>query len=301
MNLEESNYLEFNYLIVDDSEIIRNQLSRSLASVCQENRHQYRLFQVGRNAQLNRQPLPEFPTLTSEPNAPDTRPVYTVYNAATYKLALRVLDIPDLKTLTVLCDLSIPADTEVGLLGFLEGLARRRLPVNLIFMSSDYQNRVNVEPLLKKGKAFFVEKGTPQWDNLPVALIERVTSFNYQHLTPDDYSTRTRSASAPSFIEQLSQATRQAETTLPDEPPLPVAVTPARPTVPIQPLPETAKATPATKTNLVDKLVSSMRELPGRAGTLRSSGTARLREIPDFFKKNSINVGLPGRKKKNPD
>ena len=300
---------EFNYLIVDDSELIRTQISRSLAKVCSDSHYVYQLFNVGRNGQLNTTPLADFPDF--EPDG-TTQAIYKTYTAATYKLALRVLDKPDLQELTVLCDLSIPSDTEVGLLGFLEGLARRRLAVNLIFMSSDYQNRASIEALLKKGKAFFVEKGTAQWNNLPQALIHRVTSFNYQHLTPDDYSSRTRSVVAPAFIEQLAQATVKAQpgpTAGEVAPPLPINPRLNRttnplpnPPAPVEPKPARPDAETTARPNLVGKLVSSVRELPGRADSMRHSGTAKLREIPGLFKKASLpNVSLPGRKKKDGD
>ncbi len=324
----------FHYLIIDDSEIIRSQLSRAIVNVCSEVGGNCQLYQVSRNGQLVEQNQLNVAAPGQSPQASTQVSTYYIYTAATYKLALRVLDLPTIEELTVLSDMSIPADIEVGLLGLLETLARRQLPVNLIFISSEYQNRARVEPLLQKGKAYFIEKGTPLWDTLPQALVRRATSFNYQQIVHSDYSTSRTSNTAPAFLEKLVQASAaqvSSRTTVNLTPaystegatnPRPGTTTELNGAVnrpnpragmttelngvanrPAQ-RPNTTtelKATPTpepiatpAKPNRVGSLVNSVRSMPGRAGSI---GTARLREIPDLLK----NMSLPGRRRREND
>lgn len=209
----------FHYLIIDDSQIIRVQLARSIARVCYETGLNYRLYQLNRSGELL-----EATHYVMPPDAqaqPTVGPRYRVYVASSYKLALQIITNPVFKHLTVMCDLSVPGDTEVGLFGFLEAITQRQLPVNVVFISCDHQNRVAIEPLLEKGKAFFIEKGTVSWTMLPQALVQGVEHFNYQRLTYDDYTARsTLPAHNPAII-------RPAYT--------PVFVGPEKSTVPAQP------------------------------------------------------------------
>ena len=290
MTLETVRLKKIHYLIIDDSEMIRTQFSRAISRICEENSYSYQIFEIGRQGQFSAQAQKDFDNTTE---------MYYAYTAATYKQALKVLEMPDLNEMTLVCDLSIPSDTEVGVVGFLEALARLRLPVNLIFMSGDYQNRASIESLLKRGKAFFIEKGTAQWNSLPSALIKRVSSFQYQCVTVEDFTVRSRSMAAPAFLEQLVQATLHARTAEPEAAasatPEPTAAQPAETLVKTEELP----AEVAAKPHLVAKLVSSVKELPGRAGSLGSSGGAKIREIPDLLKKAPLpQIGIVGRRKR---
>jgi hypothetical protein len=246
----------FHYLIVDDSEIIRTQFGRAISEACVEMGGSHHAYQVMRNGQVLEQPQSVLPP----GNPSQSGLTYHVYTAPTFKLALRVLDFPFLEKLTIISDLSIPADTEVGLLGMLEALARRKLPVNLIFVSSEYQNRAMIEPLLRKGKAYFVEKGMPQWDALPLALVQRVTSFHYQQISFNDFSTISRPTNAPTFLDKMAQAapppqpniTPRAGTSgaLPAQPANPRAgMTGALPAQPPNPRAGTSGALPAQPAN----------------------------------------------------
>lgn len=93
-----------------------------------------------------------------------------------------------------------------------------RLPVNLLFMSSERQNRAIVEPLIALGKAYFVEKGGPAWESLAYALINRREQFAFVRIMHQDFggmrppqtqSTRTRSATI--FHRVLSKLRRRTK------------------------------------------------------------------------------------------
>lgn len=284
----------YHYLIIDDSEIIRTQLSRSIASICTELGHSYQLYQANRTGQLFEQPQ----TITL-PTAPDeSAPCYKVYTAATFKLAVRALDLFSPQEMTVLCDVSIPADTEVGLLGLLETLVRRQLPVNLIFISSEYQNRAMIEPLLQKGKAYFIEKGSALWNSLPEALVRRADNFSYYKLLFSDYSTTNRPAPTPAFLDKMGQATN-IQTQPAPTPAADGAETIPAPAIVDHPSPvrsrqarsvESNPAETSPKPRLVATLVNTVSEIPGRA---RALGTNSIRELPNLLK----NLPRPGRRK----
>lgn len=338
--------LEYHYLIVDDSEHIRTQFTKGIAAACSETGSPCRVSYINRAGKLVEEVSP---TLNGEATS---KPIYNVYTASTHKLGLGVVNLLQLEKLTILCDMQIPADTEVGIFGLLEGITRQRLAVNLIFMSSDYQNRATIELLLKKGKAYFIEKGSASWNSLPDALVQRAASFKFHPIALDDYATRSRTTLAPAFLEQLARETAlaQQQVPVPSVPPQSqVAESQSESRVGTGALaPQSArlangagtlsgansanprsrttgalsasstttdnlKETPkkATKENDKDKespketakesfagmLVNSVRELPGRASSLTSSGTARLRELPDLLR----NINLPGRRNKTED
>jgi hypothetical protein len=76
----------------------------------------------------------------------------------------------------------MPADTEVGLSGLLDGLRQLRLAVNLIFVSSELQSREYLQTMLNSQQAFFVVKGSASWRHLPTALVQQSNRFSYQFI-----------------------------------------------------------------------------------------------------------------------
>ncbi len=278
------------YLIIDDSEIIRVQLSRSIAAACAEVEANYHYYQVNRNGQLTEQIIPAA-------NITETTLTYHVYTAPTCKLALKVLELPNMAEITLLSDMSIPGDTEIGLLGLLEALARRQLPVNLIFISSEYQNRVRVEPLLQKGKAYFIEKGTPTWDSLAQALVRQATNFKYQRLAFNDFSTAARPTTNPASAEKIIRpAVVVQPPRVASEPPAePVPVASALIEQPAEPI-----ANGFSRAGLFEALKNTVRDLPGKAGAMGASGVSRARELPQLLKNLPQNLPLP-RRKDNPE
>jgi hypothetical protein len=268
----------FNFLIVDDSDVVRTQLSRSIARVCGDLNKPCEVYQYNRSGQLVKQP-----PLTGALAVEDALTCYRVFTASSHKTSVKIIDGLQGNRLTIISDISIPQDTEVGLLGFLEALSYRQLAVNLIFMSNEYQNRANIEPLLKRGKAYFVEKGSDAFVNLPDALVQRVDNFRYQVLTMSDFSVPSRTSTAPAFLEKLAQATVAAQ----PQPQAVVAqaVRPA-PTLTVPKVAPVATPAPEPEPKTVKERDGGTARLRlPNIGGLAANGTAKLREIPELFKK----------------
>ncbi|NWJ47874.1 MAG: hypothetical protein HXX08_18630 [Chloroflexi bacterium] len=166
-------------LIIDDSNQICSLLVSSIISQCAA---------VSRNVQVVQASalglLVTMPIVFSQDDSPD---ILTIYTANNPKSALPVLQLNTLSNLTIICDIMTPADTEVGLFGLLEDLTAKQVPVNLVFASSEGQNRYYVEQLIKQHKAFFVEKGSQAWMELPFALVHRRSMFQYKTIVRSDY------------------------------------------------------------------------------------------------------------------
>jgi CheY-like chemotaxis protein len=111
----------------------------------------------------------------------------TIYTANSPRNALPVLHLAHIKKLTIICDIIMPSDTTVGLVGLLREISHLQLPVNLVFASSEGQNRAYVEQLIKYNKAFFLEKGSKAWIDIPIALVHRNQLFQYKPIVRSDY------------------------------------------------------------------------------------------------------------------
>lgn len=168
-------------LIIDDSDQICSLLVTGIIAGCAQNGQTCRVVQSGPFGMIEMIPL-NFASDVFDDK------IVNVYTANSPRNALNVLRLPQLERLTIICDIMLPNDTQVGLVGLLDELNRLALPVNLVFASSEGQNRFYVEQLLSNHKAFFLEKGTTFWDRLPYALVENSGSFQYHRLTPPDYA-----------------------------------------------------------------------------------------------------------------
>ncbi len=167
-------------LIIDDSNQICSVLVTAIVTGCSDS---------GRTCQITQSSpfgLIETVPMNFSDDVFDTK-VLNLYIANSPKNALPVLRQPQIKRLTIICDVMMPGDTEVGLLGLLRELTELKLPVNLLFASSEGQCRYYVEELLRNRKAYFVEKGTAAWTDLPYALVQRSQMFRYQVLARLDY------------------------------------------------------------------------------------------------------------------
>jgi hypothetical protein len=192
----------YHFLMVDDSEVVQNRFCENLAFAC----HKYNMaLMIVRGNKQGR----FFITYDSVQSQNGIIPVeqgfnpnnlskynFILYTGYAPKLALPILNLPFFEKLTILSDISMPSDTEVGLVGMLEALSRRRIPVNLIFASSEYQNRNVIEGLINRGKAYFVEKGSQAWENLPFALVTRASTFTYQIIVGEDVGGKAQYAKA---------------------------------------------------------------------------------------------------------
>ena len=179
-------------LIVDDSARLRYALADLIVGACQTSGKPYRLFHYDKSGRftqshdtINAGLAPNAAIPPSDPNRLDE---FAVYTAPSPKQALFVINSPLFTRLTIICDVMMPADTEVGLVGMLEALSRRNLPVNLVFASSDAQNRYVVAKLVEAGKAYFVVKAGGVWEELSKALVHRTESFQYKIISPSDYA-----------------------------------------------------------------------------------------------------------------
>jgi hypothetical protein len=167
-------------LIIDDSHRICSVLATSIVNGCAASGQSCQIIQSGPFGLIETIPM------NFSDDVFDTK-ILTLYLADSTKHALAVVRLPSIKRLTIICDIIMPGDTEVGLFGLLTELASLQLPVNLLFASSEGQNRYYVEQLIGRHKAYFVEKGTAAWGELPVALVHRSHMFQYQLLSRPDF------------------------------------------------------------------------------------------------------------------
>jgi CheY-like chemotaxis protein len=180
-------------LIIDDSARLRYALADLIVAACLATGKSYRVFhgdKDGRFTQSNESLNPGMLAVPPATQAADPLKLdeFAVYTAPSPKQALFVINSPLFTRLTIICDVMMPSDTEVGIVGMLEALARRNLPVNLVFASSDAQNRQLIARLVDSGKAYFVVKADRMWQDLSQALVNRTDSFQYKNIAPSDYA-----------------------------------------------------------------------------------------------------------------
>ena len=170
-------------LIVDDSDQVRATLVNSIVAFAR---------QAGKICAVTLCSAEGFKSL-----APADEPDIRIGVCDTPSTAVTLLDTLRPPNLTILCDISIPRDTTVGLPGLLERLAQLDLPVNLVFMSSERQNRAIIQTLITAQKAYFVEKGGAGWDALPHAIVHRSANFAYNHIQRADFGGMIRPTPQP--------------------------------------------------------------------------------------------------------
>ncbi len=178
-------------LIIDDSARIRQTLADLIVANCLATGKIYRVFHSdkdGKFTQNNEISNPDMLLLggRESPKSP-VIDEFVIYTAPSPKQALFVINSPLFTRLTIISDVMMPSDMEVGLIGMLEAIARRKLPVNLVFASSDTQNIFVVTKLVETGKAYFLVKQGSVWENLSKALVRRTDSFQFKTITPLDF------------------------------------------------------------------------------------------------------------------
>ncbi|HEX2915749.1 MAG TPA: hypothetical protein VH186_33615 [Chloroflexia bacterium] len=192
-------------LIIDDNSKLRNLMARHILMSCSRKQLACALFTLGERAEprLNyyHNPLDENATSPSPTSPLD----FVVYEAASPRHALIWLSHCRLKYLTIVSDVMMPVDTEIGLPGLLENLSELQLGVNLIFMSSESQSRDILQQLLNGHHAFFVLKGSDAWSHLPEALVEQAERIKYYLLPPPNY-TGAALREAPPAVAAISHA-----------------------------------------------------------------------------------------------
>lgn len=170
-------------LIIDDSSQISSMLVTGIIKACDLGNRPYRIVQSGPSGLIEANSGVGFHS--SEGGEP--RPPLIIYTANSPRNALPVLRLPGLHRLIIVSDIMMPSDTEVGLIGLMQDLAARRLPVSLVFASSEKQNRYYVDEILQSGKARFIEKGSPTWGDLPFLLVQHTQRFQYKVILLADF------------------------------------------------------------------------------------------------------------------
>jgi CheY-like chemotaxis protein len=178
-------------LIIDDSARLRQTLADLIVANCLASGKIFKVFHSdkdGKFTQSNEVPTPGMLLLDGlSPMESAVIDEFTVYTAPSPRQALFVINSPVFSRLTIISDVMMPADSEVGLIGMLEAIARRKLPVNLLFASSDAQNFQVVAKLVETGKAYFLVKQGTVWEDLSRALVQRAESFQFKTITSLDF------------------------------------------------------------------------------------------------------------------
>lgn len=178
-------------LIIDDSARLRQTLADLIVANCLAAGKIFKVFhsdKEGKFTQSNEVPTPGMLLLDGlSPMESAVIDEFTVYTAPSPRQALFVINSPVFSRLTIISDVMMPADSEVGLIGMLEAIARRKLPVNLLFASSDSQNFQVVAKLVESAKAYFLVKQGSVWEDLSRALVQRAESFQFKTITSLDF------------------------------------------------------------------------------------------------------------------
>lgn len=193
----QTNYI----LIVEDNSRLRSVMARYIMIHCEAAQQSCALYHIGTQGQAR---LNYFQH--SDAAAPSQSevlvPDFAVFEADSPRRALAWLKETPVKQLTIISDVMMPSDTQVGLPGMIEGLRQLQVAVNLIFVSSDPQNQVYVQSMLGYfQQVLFLVKGSTGWRRLPAALVQQGNRFNYQPLA--------RSASAAAALERETRATQR--------------------------------------------------------------------------------------------
>jgi hypothetical protein len=244
INAHRNSKQTFYILLIDDSGPLRSSLARQIMLSCTTHKFSCALFRLGERSE---------PTLTYFDN-PDKRPVdpnevivpdFAVYEASSPRHALSWIQHAQVNYLTIISDVLMPIDTEVGLGGLINELNRMQVAVNLLFASSEAQSRIYIQPLITEKQAFFVVKGSDEWNRLPDALVLGAGRFTYKVPTHQN-----EAAFGPQF----------------GRPPLPSRATAAPPapvrqiiSAPVQPEPEDYVPPPEKPLSLWDKIKAFFR------------------------------------------
>ncbi len=168
-------------LIIDDNVQLRSLLARHIMLNCSSQQRSCAIYNLGERSE---------PRLTyfhqiEENSAVDPNNIqadFTVLEAGSPRHALTWLKDSGLERLTIISDVMMPVDTEVGLPGLISGLHDLRLAVNLVFVSSESQSKQLVQNLMNKQQVFFLIKGSETWNRLPEALVQGAERFHYELL-----------------------------------------------------------------------------------------------------------------------
>jgi CheY-like chemotaxis protein len=173
--LNHTNYI----LIIEDNSRLRSVLARYVMLHCEAQNLSCALYHIGMEGRprLNYYQHSDGSAKSrSEVLIPD----FAVYEADSPRRALAWLKETSARKLTIISDVMMPSDTQVGLPGLVETLRQMQIAVNLIFVSSEAQNQHYVQSLVGLQPVLFLEKGSTAWRKLPAALVQESHRFTYQ-------------------------------------------------------------------------------------------------------------------------
>jgi len=184
-------------LVIDDSGPMRAALARQIMLACTSYNYSCAIFRLGERAEPS---LTYFSNPHRSISNPEERTVvdFAIYEASSPRHALTWIQETRIKHLTIISDVLMPIDTEVGLSGLINGLNKLQIAVNLLFISSEAQSRQYISPLLEGKQAYFLVKGSEVWSRLPEALVMGANRFTYK------VPTKQTDAFGPQFGRPLS-------------------------------------------------------------------------------------------------
>jgi hypothetical protein len=173
-------------LIIDDNAHIRSLLARQIMFSCSSTNHSCAIYHLGERCEPR---LTYFRSTEDNIQLAETAmaPDFALYEAATPRHALFWLEHAGLERLTIISDVMMPVDTEVGLPGLLGGLHDLRIAINLVFVSSESQSRQHIQSLFGNYPTYFLIKGSDAWNRLPDALVQGAERFQYRLLPKVGY------------------------------------------------------------------------------------------------------------------
>lgn len=173
-------------LIIDDNGQLRSWLARCILSSCHNHGKSCAIYRIGERNEpsLNYYNNP----LNPEETTPTQLPDFIVFEAGTPRQALRWITESRVQYLTIVSDVMMPVDTEVGLPGLLTALSQLQIGINLVFMSSEAQNIEHIQNMLNGQPAYFLIKGSDAWNRLPEALVRGASKFTYRPVVKREYN-----------------------------------------------------------------------------------------------------------------
>lgn len=179
-------------LLLDDSVRLTSMMARYILLTCSDYGRSCALYHLGPAAQP-RLTYYESGSASGKRNNRNSLD-FAVFVAATPRHALLWLEETRPVTLTLVTDVLLQGDTQIGMVGVVDRLCELEIPTQLIFISGDGQNQALVKPLLDQRRASFVVKGSQEWSFLPRRLAENASRSNYHIIRDYDYEQLARLA-----------------------------------------------------------------------------------------------------------
>ncbi len=112
---------------------------------------------------------------------------FAVFVAATPRHAVTWLESIHPRGLTVVADVKLKGDIDIGLVSFIDEVADLEIPAYFVFVSDAPQNQNLIKPFIDQRKGSFVTKGGFDWTALPRRLVENAGRITYNLVDENDY------------------------------------------------------------------------------------------------------------------